>query len=369
MYFSKFNLKTLLLGTTISLMVCTPVFAAVRGVVTDNRVNLRSGASTEYEIIAKVDSGEVLEVTAKDGSWYQVVSNDQSAYISEDYFKVTEADGSAIDTNVNVRNLPSTNSATVAKINTGDTVVITGQTSDWYQVKRQNGDTAYIYKTFIESAGSDLIPVIDESELVSVYAVVSSNSGINLRTQPTTSSDILTVLPLNTVIDIIELGEEWVKVRTETDVEGYLNTQFIEIKTGEKPTSIYTGTPGEQVVAYAKQFLGTPYSWGGTDLSGGVDCSGFVYSVMGYFDISLNRSSYCMVNDGIYVAKENLMPGDLVFFDTTGENDGNISHVGIYIGNGEIIHSSSSKKTWGVTINSLSEDYYERTFVTCRRVL
>ena len=369
MHFHNFNCKSLLIGAAISLMVCTPVLAAVRGVVTDNGVNLRSGASTEYEVIAKVDSGEVLEVTAKDGNWYQVVANEQQGYISAEYFDITEADGMANDFDVNVRNLPTTSSTSVAKINTGDTVVITGQTSDWYQVRRQNGDTAYIYKTFIESEGSDLIPLLDEASIISVYAVVSSNTGINLRTEPTTASDIITVLPLNTVVDVIEAGEEWAKVETQTGVIGYLNKEFIELKTGVAPESAYTGTLGEQVVQYAKQFLGTPYSWGGTNLSGGVDCSGFVYSVMNYFGISLNRSSYNMVNDGEYVSMENLMPGDLVFFDTTGVNDGNISHVGIYMGNGEIIHSSSSKKTWGVTINALSESYYTRTFVTCRRIL
>lgn len=367
MNFKGFTIKSILLVTGISLTICTPALAAVRGVVTDDGVNVRSGASTEYEIISKADSGSVLEVTAKDGNWYKVNAGEGEAYISSDFFKVTEADGTANDTNVNVRNLPSTSSSSVAKINTGDAVIITGQTADWYQVRRQNGDTAYIYKTFIDSEGADLIPEVEAAD--SVYAVVTSNTGINLRVSPSLSADIITVLPGNTVVDVIGIEGEWAKVETETGRTGYLNSEFITIHTGEKPASELTGTLGNQIVEYAKQFLGTPYSWGGTDLNGGVDCSGFVYAVMNYFGISLNRSSSAMVSNGIAIDKSELQAGDLVFFDTTGVNDGNISHVGIYIGNNEIIHSSSSTRTWGVTINSLDEEYYTRTYVTCRRVL
>ena len=366
MLFKEFSIKSILLVTGISLTICTPALAAVRGVVTDNGVNMRSGASTEYEVISKVDSGNVLEVTAKDGSWYKVNTADGEGYISADYFRVTEADGTANDANVNVRNLPSTSSSAVAKINLGDTVIITGQTADWYQVRRQNGDTAYIYKTFINSDGAELIPEAEAAE--SVYAIVTSNTGINLRVSPSLSADIITVLPGNTVVDVVDLEGDWAKVETETGKTGYLNSEFITIHTGEKPASTLTGTLGNQIVEYGKQFIGTPYSWGGTDLNGGVDCSGFVYAVMNYFDISLNRSSASMVSNGVAIDKNELQPGDLVFFDTTGVNDGNISHVGIYIGNNEIIHSSSGK-SWGVTINSLAEDYYVRTYVTCRRVL
>ena len=76
-----------------------------------------------------------------------------------------------------------------------------------------------------------------------------------------------------------------------------------------------------------------------------------------------------MVRNGTQISKDQLQAGDLVFFDTTGVNDGGISHVGIYMDNGNFIHSSSSKRTWGVTISSLNEDYYIRTYVTAARVL
>jgi cell wall-associated NlpC family hydrolase len=76
-----------------------------------------------------------------------------------------------------------------------------------------------------------------------------------------------------------------------------------------------------------------------------------------------------MASNGVRVKKANLQKGDLLFFDTSGSNNGRISHVGIYIGNGQFIHSTSSKRTWGVSISSLSEAYYMRTYVTASRVI
>ena len=125
----------------------------------------------------------------------------------------------------------------------------------------------------------------------------------------------------------------------------------------------------QEIVDFAKQYIGTSYQWGGTNLKSGVDCSGFVYSVMKNFGISLSRSSASMAaSNGSPVSKSDLQMGDLVFFDTSGANDGNISHVGIYIGNGKYIHSSSGA-AWGVTISSLGDAYSARTYVTARRVL
>jgi cell wall-associated NlpC family hydrolase len=81
------------------------------------------------------------------------------------------------------------------------------------------------------------------------------------------------------------------------------------------------------------------------------------------FDITLNRSSRAQSKNGYAVARSDLRMGDLVFFDTNGgANRGNISHVGIYIENGQFIHSSSASKGSGVTISSLNESYYNRNY-------
>ena len=108
-------------------------------------------------------------------------------------------------------------------------------------------------------------------------------------------------------------------------------------------------------------WIGTPYRYGGQSRAG-MDCSGFVRTLMREaLGVELTRSTSSQVEEGVSVAKEDLFPGDLVFFRRRGTR-----HVGVYLGEGEFIHASSSN---GVIVSRLDEDYYERHYWTSRRVL
>ncbi|MFC4306623.1 C40 family peptidase [Cohnella boryungensis] len=109
------------------------------------------------------------------------------------------------------------------------------------------------------------------------------------------------------------------------------------------------------------EVMGTPYKYGGTT-SEGFDCSGFILHIFNQFNLKLPRTSKDQSETGVKVNKSDLIPGDLVFFNTSGKG---ISHAGIYIGDGKFAHSASSK---GVSISKLSDSYYEKRYVTARRV-
>jgi cell wall-associated NlpC family hydrolase len=124
-----------------------------------------------------------------------------------------------------------------------------------------------------------------------------------------------------------------------------------------------TSSIRQQIVADAKKLQGTPYVWGGTTLEG-FDCSGFVQYVMNQNGISLPRTTTEQYKVGTFVSKSDLQPGDLVFLQNTYR--AGISHVGIYIGDGKMIHASSSK---GVVTSDLSTSYYTKHYYGARRVI
>lgn len=118
---------------------------------------------------------------------------------------------------------------------------------------------------------------------------------------------------------------------------------------------------GSEVVNYAYKFLGKPYVYGAAGPNA-FDCSGLTQYVYNRFGIDLSRTTYSQVNQGVKVDRSNLIAGDLVFFNT----EGSISHVGIYIGNGEFIHAPRTGKP--VMVSSLNDGYYAQKYATARRI-
>ena len=122
---------------------------------------------------------------------------------------------------------------------------------------------------------------------------------------------------------------------------------------------------GQQIVDYLKQFIGTPYAWGGNSLTSGVDCSGMVQQAYQHFGLSVARQTYDQIGQGKAIGMKDLAPGDMIFFDTDKGKSGP-DHVGIYIGGGKFIHAPRPGK--GIEIDDLKSGYYQDLFMGGRRI-
>lgn len=190
-------------------------------------------------------------------------------------------------------------------------------------------------------------------ELASAIAVSTADS-LNIREMPNTDAEVVTQVAAGEILDIVEIQDDgWIKVYLD-DEEVYVSADYVEVKsdlnTAITLTELIYGEGVSDIrvdlCQYAKQFLGNPYVWGGTSLTKGADCSGFVKSVFANFGVSLPRTSREQANTGSKISASDLQPGDLVFY----AKGGTVNHVALYIGGGQVIHASSPKT--GIKISS-----------------
>lgn len=185
-------------------------------------------------------------------------------------------------------------------------------------------------------------------------------------------------MPEGTRLTVLETGEEYLRVDC-WGLEGCIRAELTEMRDGGYYVNCETGTEDTislaeldaaeaaelrgRVEAAAQMWTGTPYVYGGTGPSG-FDCSGFVQYVFAQCGVELSRVVTTQLADGMIVPAAEMVPGDLVIFENT--YDYGPSHIGIYLGDDQFIHASSSR---GVVVSDLTENYYAEHFLCARRVI
>ena len=279
--------------------------------VTASALRLRSGAGTNTATLDYASQNEVVVLLDRIGDWYKVNYNLQIGFMHKNYLRTATRENAELGygrvngSGVNVRSGPGTGYSALGKAYTGDSAYIIGINAGWYKV---------IFQSAIGYIRSDYL-------------------------------------------DLTEIPYE----NQDSDQEPLF---FRGGQSTGRPVSpeALKGVSAEAIIATAKQYIGVPYVWGGSTPSG-FDCSGFVQYVFARHGIALPRTSAQQYTVGTWVAKSNLRPGDLVFYNTSGSG---VSHLGIYIGNGQFIHASTSR---GVMISEMSNSYWSARYYGARRIL
>ena len=346
-------------------------------------LNVRKGPSTSYARIATLTNGTKVKVITTSGDWSKVTSGSITGYVSNQYLSSKSpssgntSDNDSNETSItkyvdasvglNVRKGAGTNYSVITTLSHGTKVTVKSTSNGWSKIT--NGSiTGYVSSTYLSSSKPSTGN--DSNSETSTTKYVDSKPGLNVRKGAGTNYSLITTLSHGTKVTVKSTSNGWSKI-TSGSTTGYVSSTYL---TSKKPSSgsssnsdSSTSTSSSKVISYAKQLLGKPYVWGAQGPSG-FDCSGFTYYVFkNAAGITLPRTSSLQSNYGTYVSRSNLKPGDLVFFDTVGSNNGGVTHCGIYIGNGQLIHAASGQGK--VVINDMNSSYYVNTYVNARRVL
>ena len=346
MKFSKRLMSAFLV--LVLLVSCVSITATAKGdvkygiaFVTGSNLRLRSKASTSSssKVLDSASKGDVAVVISKSGNWYKVIYNQQEGYMSGDYLKVVKKENAELGygvingTSVNLRKGPGTSYGSVGKATTGDKGYIIGINNGWYKMIF-NDKICYVRSDYMdlteipyENKASKNKPLFFKGGK-SIGVAVSAAALKAASEKPATSTT-----------EKAEEVKEEVKEEVEKD-------------------------PRQEIIDLAMTCLGIPYKRGGSTTKG-FDCSGFVHYVLKNLGYSPNRTAADQYRMGSYVSKKNLQPGDLVFF--AGTYKAGISHVGIYLGDGQFIHSPHSGDV--VKISDLNSSYYKSHYHGARRVV
>ncbi|WP_294151468.1 C40 family peptidase [uncultured Clostridium sp.] len=337
-----------------------------RAIITVDALNIRKEPSIESDAVGQALKNEryVIEEDNGDG-WYKIPSGYISSEYSEKKYALNEARKldmksmvlnlyknigiSSVDNYLNVREEPSEDGKIIGKMTSKSAGEILETTEDgqWYKI-HSGPVTGYVKAEYILTGGAAKDEALNVAELM---AIVSTDR-LNVRTEPSTDSQIWTQISNNERYAVLKQTDGWVEIELDS-TSAYVSTDFVDVRYALPEAIKFTPLDENvslrnKIVNYAIQFVGGKYVWGGNDPHTGADCSGFVKYVYSHVaGISLNRVSRDQARQGKQIKSGDMKPGDLIFYTNS---KGTINHVAMYIGNGQIVHAASRRS--GIKIST-----------------
>ena len=291
-----------------------------------NYVNVRTEPNTDSAVVGKIYDGavaQILSVAGENQDWFQIVSGNVEGYIKAEFFIYGDAAAEVVDNYVtryatvtadrlNVRQDAATDAKRIGYIDNGEKVKLLENDGDWLKVQYTEAKTGYVSAEYVTISEEFIYAKTIEEE----QAQIAAQQALQARESST--------------------EQETPEVITNITLPSTTYTSNAELRQG--------------IIDYAKQYLGNRYVHGGSSLSGGTDCSGFTCFVYAEFGYSISRTPGGQYSSaGQSISSEELQPGDIVCYSSNGGKS--CTHVGLYIGDGQIIHSANSRK--GVIISAV----------------
>ena len=261
--------------------------------------------------------------------------------------------------NLNIRQEASTDSEVIGILTNHNACELLEDAGEWYKVT-SGKVTGYVNKQYLVTG--DEAEAIAEQEIKTVATV--NTETLNVREEKSTEAAVLSQVGNSEAFTVNSVADGWVEISVDDSV-GYISQDYVtlaqalptaktieQVKYGDGVSDVRAS-----VVSYALQFVGNRYVWGGTSLEKGVDCSGFTMRILGKYGISLPHSSRAQPSYGTKISASEAKPGDLFFYGS----GRSISHVAIYIGNGQIVHASNKRD--GIKV---SNAYYRNPICVVR---
>jgi len=261
--------------------------------------------------------------------------------------------------NLNIRQEASTDSEVIGILTNHNACELLEDAGDWYKVT-SGKVTGYVNKQYLVTG--DEAEAIAEQEIKTVATV--NTETLNVRAEKSTEAAVLSQVGNSEAFTVNSVADGWVEISVDDSV-GYISQDYVtlaqalptaktieQVKYGDGVSDVRAS-----VVSYALQFVGNRYVWGGTSLENGVDCSGFTMRILGKYGVSLPHSSKAQPSCGTKISASDAKPGDLFFYGS----GRSISHVAIYIGNGQIVHASNKRD--GIKV---SNAYYRNPICVTR---
>ncbi len=253
-----------------------------------------------------------------------------------------------VDRYLNIRDKADSKGKVIGKLpNNGGCYIYSVDKNGWAKIK-SGSIKGYVSTEFLVMGNE--VPALAKKVGRLVATVKDGPSRVRVDTN--TDCKTLTSVPKGTDLEVKDNSDNtWVKVNIDNEI-GYIRRDLVDVSWQLKKAISFSESTGSSVrarmIAYAKQFLGNRYVFGGTNLNRGIDCSGFTMRIYQHFGYNISRTSRTQAASGRRINVRDIKPGDLVFY----QNNGYIHHVAMYIGGGRVIHASSPST--GIIISPVS---------------